>query len=129
MLIVIAVLFLLGILAYQDTQDKLVDDFYLILLWVIALLFGNLLILVIGFILLWFLTLFPKYRMGWADVLGLPAVASLSILGTPTIIALISTLMILILYAIMCKNKKIPVFAFVFYYWFIFFIASFFYIL
>lgn len=121
MYLTISLFILLGAIALQDLKKMMVHDLLIIMLWFLAIFYGDTYILVISFTFLWLINTISKIKMGWADILGLPPLASLFIFipYNHIIIALVSTLGVIMLCYTMNKKREVPLYPFVFYFYFI----------
>lgn len=122
----ISLLILLGAIAYQDAKKMMVHDLLIIMLWFLAIFYGDTYLLVISFTFLWLFNTISENKMGWADILGLPPLASLFIYipYTHLIVALLSTLGVVILCYALTKKRVVPLYPFVFFFYFMTLIIS-----
>ncbi len=117
MYLTIGLFILLLAMTWQDKKTKLISDVYIIMLWLLVYLYGSLEVLVISFIFLWSYNLLIKNKMGWADITGFPAVASLFMVLFTTNTILISCVlsMFVLLYNYAVKgNVEVPGYPYVF---------------
>jgi hypothetical protein len=118
MYLIISLLVLLGGIAWQDHRKKEVADIFIVLLWFLAFIYGSLELLVLGFIFMWSYNLLLHNKMGWADITGFPAVASLLyIMFNQNVImwGLGATCSALVLHYLFKGNVEIPAYVYVFY--------------
>lgn len=112
MYLTISLIILLSAIAYQDYKKMEVHDLFIIMLWFLAIFYGELYVLTLSFTFLWLINTIATNKMGWADILGIPPFVSMIYFypQNTILISLILTLFVIIFVYKKIEKKYVPLF-------------------